>query len=50
MIRDDAVDQAVKIAIAAVPMGSGSWISNPKAVAEFIEAVAKKIEELKTGK
>lgn len=50
MIRDEAVDQAVRVAIAAVPMSTSSWIGNPEAVAKFIEAVAKKIEELKSGK
>jgi hypothetical protein len=43
----EAVDQAVEIAKAAVPMQAGSLISTPDAVAKFIEVVAKKINDLK---
>ena len=43
----DAVDQAVEIAKAAVPMQAGSLISSPDAVAKFIEVVAKKISDLR---
>jgi hypothetical protein len=41
-----SVHKAIEITVAAIPMQQGSWINNPKAVAEFIEVVATKIEEL----
>jgi hypothetical protein len=45
----DAVKDAVEIAKAAIPMQSGSWIPDPNSVATFIETVAKKIHDLRTG-
>jgi predicted ATP-dependent protease len=48
-LTHDAVDQAVKITIAAIPLSSGTMLSSPKVVADFIEVVANKIEELKNG-
>jgi len=45
-----SVDKAVEITKAAIPMQAGTWISNPEAVAKFIEAVAAKIDQLVTKK
>ena len=45
-----SLQQAIEITKAAIPMQPGTWINNPKVVAEFIEIVATKIDNLQTGK
>jgi hypothetical protein len=45
-ISPENLKMAVEITKAAVPMQSGSMISNPDQVAKFIEVVAKKLEAL----
>ena len=48
----NSIHDAVQITIAAIPMQaaanqSASWISNPDQVAEFVEKIARKVEELR---
>ena len=46
-ISDNSIHQAVEIAKVAVAAQNGNSIGHGDAVAEFIETVARKIEELK---
>ena len=46
MMTSPTISHAIEIVKAAIPSQSGVWINNPKAVAEFIEIVATKIDEL----
>ena len=48
-ISPQAIKQAVDIAIAAVTGQNGHNIGNGDAVAEFVEVVAKKINDLQNG-
>lgn len=46
-VQPDSLKHAVEITIASLPLQSGTWITNPQKVAEFIEVVARKLDELK---
>jgi hypothetical protein len=49
-VNEKCLEWAVEITKAAVPMQSGTWVNNPKQVAEFIETVAEKLDVLWSGK
>jgi hypothetical protein len=49
LLEAKSVEMAVQIAVAAVPVGGGSYISEPGKVAEFLEVVARKLDELRYG-
>jgi hypothetical protein len=44
------IQQAIEITKAAIPMQNGSWLSNPKQVAKFVEVLANKINNLSQSK
>ncbi len=46
-LTNDSVKEAVEIAKAGMPMGTGTMLVSPEVIAKFIEVVAKKIHELK---
>jgi hypothetical protein len=49
LLEAKSLEMAVQIAVAAVPVGGGSYISEPEKVAEFLEVVARKLDELRFG-
>lgn len=49
LIEVKTVEMAVQITVAALPHPNGSYISEPGKVAEFIEVIARKVDELRYG-
>jgi hypothetical protein len=47
VVTDDTVRQAIELTKIAVAGANGPWIGYPAKVTEFIEAIAKKLQELK---
>lgn len=41
-----AIEKAVELAKAAMPMQTGTWMSTPDTVAKFVEVVSTKLDEL----
>jgi protein-L-isoaspartate O-methyltransferase len=46
----DLLEATVEITKTALPMNSGSWISNPEAVAKFIEIIYAKLKDVEKTK
>lgn len=50
VLSKEAVELAVEVTKAGIPMQSGTMMPEPETVAKFIEVVATKIHELRFGK
>lgn len=46
-MTDSSVAQAVEVAKAAIGSSNGVWIADGNTVAKFIDAIARKIDELR---
>lgn len=50
VLSKEAVDHAVEIAKAGMSVQTGTLLTNPKIVADFIQTVAERIESLRFAK
>ena len=46
-MTENSIHQAVELAKVAVTGTNAPWINDPKKVADFIEVIAKKLQELR---
>jgi hypothetical protein len=47
VMTENSIHQAVELAKVAVTGTNAPWINDPKKVADFIEVIAKKLQELR---